>query len=359
MRSRIVAILATFALAFGLGVTGPAEAADPRGKLVGYSDAADGAIVPIYEYTPPKLTNAEKAKFGKVTKGVKRFKAAPPAPHAQASKRVSGPPWYHWAGGRQNVTADGIFANCNVPASTDPYLRPTGVPSAGVQGDVHSLCQLAVIENDFVSNRDIGEIGWVKSIDPAICPTGSRCLFGSHWVNGVHGGWNSSFTDNAANPVNLGKVLSATCAGGNTRFGVQYFNADWWLWFDECSTDATPGDWLGFYAGSLWSGSGGYTVAGTVSGFGEVASNNDSNPCSDMGNGDTPTATGTASRVGTVQLINAAAATNLTMWSNSNGHGSVPQAYTAVASNTPTTTYRFGGPGYTATNALPGVNGGC
>lgn len=352
------AVAALFALAGLSVVADPASAAPDPGKLVGYSDSADGKVVPVYQYTPPTLTKAQRAAgLKRMSKGVNSLKAPPPAPFNASQARLSGPPWYAYAGGNQWVTNEGMFANCNVPAASDPYLRPDNVPSAGVQGDTHSLCEIAVMDVSNGSTRDIVEIGWVKSRDTAVCPVGSRCLFVAHWVNGVFGGWNAGFVDNGANPTNVGKVLSATCAGGNSRFGRQYFNGDWWAWFDECSTDATPGDWLGYHPGSLWGGT--YTSSGFVDAFGEVASVNDSNMCSDMGNGDTPTALGAASRVGTAQLINASAAVGLGMHTNTTGHGATPQAYNAVASNTPTTTFRFGGPGWKANNTLPGNDGSC
>ena len=147
-------------------------------------------------------------------------------------------------------------------------------------------------------------------------------LFVFHWVNGIGTcydacGWvQVSATHMPGMPVTIGALA---------HYEIEYIKGNWWIGYQ--------GQWMGYFPGSLWSGS--FTRVGLTQWFGEVASAR-AVPMNDMGDGVRGSVTGSAS-INDITLVGGPTATP-------DGFTITNTAYYDVGHTGPTS-FRFGGPG--------------
>ncbi|BCJ32689.1 hypothetical protein Athai_01920 [Actinocatenispora thailandica] len=208
--------------------------------------------------------------------------------------------------GRQSVDTDGA-------AVTIDQAAPTLATA-----DYHSLAELAVQSAD---GQQIVEIGW--TVDRAVNngDTGPH-LFVYHWVDRQESCYNGCGFVPTSNTVHAGDPVTPGVAG---RYEIVHAAGQWQTWYD--------GTEVGYFPDSLWGN--GYTRAGLVQAFGEVAASSAA-PCTDMGNGTFGDASGSTAVSG-FALDNGSAPAQLSVADTNSAwydHG-----------GTTGTSFRFGGPG--------------
>lgn len=218
----------------------------------------------------------------------------------------------------------------------------------------HTLAEMAVQGPD---NNDRAEFGWTK--DPGVCASPSdptqACLFAFKAISGV-GGTYANFSDGFTD-VNLGgpNIGDAVVTGKTADFrivhactGTPTCTNAWWFWADLDTSDATPGNFVGYYLEDIWvsAGSTDFQTADLVQWFGEVASYKRDGVCTNMGSGSTPPSTSSAKMENLgLRAVGAGAGTFV----NGDPILSVdpePTWYNATAITTsPITSIRYGGDG--------------
>jgi len=166
-----------------------------------------------------------------------------------------------------------------------------GGHSGGLTGaeSFHTLVETAVQSAD---SQQIIEVGVTQ--DPSVNknPPGSSTgwygprVFVGAWVNGVFQGYNGGgFVPVSGTTI----VPGVTNLPANTAYVHHiWYSTDqdlWWIGFGT--------EWLGYFPGSMWTGatpSATFNRNGLTQIFWELASE-EAKPCSDLGNGDIPTAT--------------------------------------------------------------------
>lgn len=243
-RAALLAPLAATAVLVALSGSAPARADSP--------------------FDPPATSSADWAPVG-----VDSDKGAPPPAGVKPTARKAGSagaaadcekPCYFYNTGRQEVTNTGAYATAWIDK-----------PALAV-ADYHTLAELSV-QSSLNGIRQIVEIGW--TIDRDVNKDDNPHLFVYHWVNNVGGCYNGcGFVVSSDAKVQPGAALTP---GAAKRFGIQYFDGNWWVNYDNA--------WFGYFPGKLWSSqSVDFTTAGAYQLFGEVAAITDQ-PCTDMGNG--------------------------------------------------------------------------
>lgn len=173
---------------------------------------------------------------------------------------------YFYAATNQAVVTKGVYADVQI---AKPYLDST---------DFHTLHEIA-ISNDATTSgkRNIVEVGW--TVDKLVNNNSDEPhLFVFYWVNGVAQCYNGcGFVQYGGSTARAGMQLTP---GSIKKMGIQYFNNNWWISYDN--------KWVGYYPGTLWSAATPtaqtFTESNSSQLFGEVAANS-STPCTDMGTG--------------------------------------------------------------------------
>ena len=183
---------------------------------------------PIERWTP-------KGRPGQGSPLVQRASsAAPPSTTTAAS--------YYYAGAFQYVVSPGTSAFYTQHV---PWLMPS---------DSHSLAEMAV---QSVDRRQIVEVGWI--VDRAGYGDDNLHLFVYHWVNGVETCYNGcGWVQSSATRF---PGMKLTYDGTASQYMINFRDGNWWIGYQ--------GEWIGFFPGSLWSGT--YTAGGLIQWFGELA----------------------------------------------------------------------------------------
>jgi len=163
---------------------------------------------------------------------------------------------YYYAGAYQFVISQGSSAFLTQHL---PWLMPT---------DAHSLAEMAVQSTD---RRQIVEVGWIA--DRFGYGDENLHLFVYHWVNGVETCYNGCGWVQFSAARFPGMRLKND--GLASQYMIHYRDGNWWIGYQ--------GEWIGYYPGSLWSGT--YTSSGVIQWFGELAADPTVNPpLSSIGN---------------------------------------------------------------------------
>ena len=202
---------------------------------------------------------------------------APPLPPPVAAEPVPGVStkevYYHYAVGRQIAETDGVAASLTI-----------GKPSLARE-DWHTLAEVAVQSAD---GQQVVEVGW--TVDRATNGDEDPHLFVFSWVDGGPSCYNEcNFVPAKGASIKPGDTLTV---GTSKNFGIQHINGVWWVAYDS--------EWIGGFLDRTWDG--GFTRAGQVQLFGEVAASS-TKPCSEMGNGN-PVESTAAARIGSVVYVN-------------------------------------------------------
>lgn len=368
MRMRLMSILAGVAMVLGLGVAiTPAQAVSllavpaasfeptPPAPNPAWEQAAKAKKVQPWQYEPkgnPAVKNRKPVLSGPVDK---RFRAragsADPIPPSGASVYRN----YNVIQQAVGSPIDGTVADMTI---ADPYLN--------YASDWHSLMEGAVQDD----SGNIVEIGW--TVSPTQCPSepagSSPCLFGFTWVGGVPQGYSVGFVDSPTGDYSLGDQLPNPndSSGINFRI-VKDTSGNWWL---GAGVVTSPGYWVGYFPASQWAGA--FTQPTLLQWFTEVATTeaisptwNAPTPCSDAGNGYTPTSPngGTqAARILNIKTTTGAGSSSANATpSYFNSPATLPGTASAIyPTTTPATNaFRVGGPGWKGNNTLPGARDGC
>jgi hypothetical protein len=231
--------------------------------------AADtsGAVVPKARYGPKGRSNRTTCLKAENTP----FAPPPEPPDDSVAPKV----FFHYAVGSQAAETDGTYANITIGK---PALDKT---------DYHTLAEIAVQSAD---GQQIVEVGW--NVDRVVNGDDDPHLFVYHWVNRETSCYNGCGFVQYSGNIKPGDTLQY---GVTKKFGIQYFNGDWWVAFDS--------EWVGYFPEAIWNKkSVSFNRSGLVQIFGEVAAQTEK-PCTDMGNGQ-PAKEETAARVASVSLLN-------------------------------------------------------
>jgi hypothetical protein len=260
-----------------------------------------GSMIPEPEFAPKGYTARGK--------GLKKMRTTlvPPTPPAVTAQAAAAAPardvYFHYVDGTQIGETDGTWANLTIEK---PEL---------VQGDYHSLAELAVRSAD---SQHTVEVGW--TVDRSVNGDSDPHLFVYHWVDGTRTCYNSCGFTMYSKTVKPGDTLPV---GAQKRFGIQHSGNAWWIAYDS--------EWIGYFSDKNWSGK--YTKAGVTQWFGEVASATEV-PCSEMGNG-LSADKGNAARIGSITMTNGPAV---------QFEPTARSKYYSVNAKS-SETFRYGGPG--------------
>jgi hypothetical protein len=179
---------------------------------------------------------------------------------------------YTYAQGRQVGDLSGAAANLTIAS---PKVQP---------GDWHSLAEIAVQSLD---GQQVIEVGW--TVDRLVNDgSDDPHLFVFNWIDGGPQCYNGcGYIPAKGASIKPGDTLPL----GFKNFGIQHIGDGWWIAYDT--------EWIGMFPDSNWKG--GYTRAGQVQYYGEVASS-DPTTCTQMGNGNSPE-TSAAARFGSVVYV--------------------------------------------------------
>lgn len=345
MIRKLLAGLAASAALLAVGASAPAQAVSLLQPPVVASDSGGYATPPAFA-PQGKVLKGEGGQKGQPGKVVKLDKSSG---KMKASSALLTGPYYNYALARQILTgtqtSTGIAANLTVER---PYVE---------SGSGHSLAELAVQSAD---GQQTVEVGWRKTA------SGNTALFVYHWINGVGQGYQTGFTEyastcNAAGAICPGDLMTSVPTHTQLRFQITYSGGNWWIGYDTGQV-TQPGVWVGFFSGSRWSGASPaavFTEGKVLSGYFEAVHATKVNTCTDMGNGE-PTSSGTAARIGSLS-ITGLVGTTVNFGPTSILPSTTPTSvYSTQALDTPTTTMRAGGKGWSATGGTTGqVLNGC
>lgn len=221
------------------------------------------------------------------------------------------------------------------PAPTDALLS-LDVKNPGRDGDFHTLGEITA---QSLNQQQTVEIGW--NVDNGLYGDNLTHLFVSSFKNGSFQGYNGSnpaFTVcttalcGAAPIVAPGGALTSYVGAATPPvFSISYFGSAYWVKF--------AGSWIGFFAGSNWSGvSPAFTNIPLFQGFGEVAAAN-TVPCAKMGSGTKGSVITGAARMGNLTYAGTTATASFT------GNIVTNATYydTAFLSGTTTRSFAYGG----------------
>lgn len=187
--------------------------------------------------------------------------------------------------------------------------------------DAHTLGEIGVQSAD---NRQIVEIGW--HVDVLVNHDAQPRLFVFHWVDGQPTCYNGCGFVETSTTMKPGMRVTPGATGD---YAIELRGADWWLAYNGVD--------LGYFPGTLWPG--GFTTAGRVQWFGEVAAER-AEPCTEMGNGKKGVDPTAATMTDLVVVRPGGMRTPATA-----GVGTITApAYYDVGQTTPTS-FAFGGPG--------------
>jgi hypothetical protein len=341
------------------------------GGLVAVTPAAAAGTEPV----PPRLSAAAKRvaaapapqAWQYAPKGRPGLAKAPVPARFKPRPGTIAPPtppgttvFYDYTNVRQIInTVDGTAADLTI---ADPYNN--------YASDWHSIMQGAV--QDDHGNRV--EVGW--TVSPSLCPSepagSSPCLFAYSAEGGVGQGYGVGFVPYAGADYVLGDQLPNPNDSSGLNFRIVEAANEWWL---GVGVTTSPGYWVGYYPKTNWTDPGtdatnAFDQLTMFQWFTEVASTepinatwNATTPCSDAGNGITPTSPNggtTAARIVNVKTVTGATSANA-----SPTYGPVPttipsNAYAIYPTTTPATNgFRVGGAGWKGNNTVPGATGGC
>jgi hypothetical protein len=355
MRRLFAAVVA--ALAATVALAGPAPAApagtEPRPPAVKATDRV-APVEPVqgWQYAPKGYPGQPRTRVAKNYRA-RPGTIAPPTPPGTTV-------FYDYTNIRQIInTIDGTAADLTI---ADPYLN--------YASDWHSIMQGAV--QDDHGNRV--EVGW--TVSPSLCPSepagSSPCLFAYSAEGGVGQGYGVGFVPYTGADYVLGDQLPNPNDSSGLNFRIVETAGEWWV---GVGVTTSPGYWVGYYPKTNW------TTAGTdatdpfdqltmYQWFTEVASTepvnatwNATTPCSDGGNGITPTSPNGGSTA--ARIVNVKTLTGVTSANGSPTYGPVPttipsNAYAIYPTTTPATNgFRVGGAGWKGNNTVPGATGGC
>ena len=105
--------------------------------------------------------------------------------------------------------------------------------------------------------RQIVEVGWI--VDRTGYGDENLHLFVYHWINGVETCYNGCGWVQVSATRFPGMKLKYD--GSASQYMIQYRDGNWWIGYQ--------GEWIGYFPGSLWSGT--YTASGLIQWFGELA----------------------------------------------------------------------------------------
>lgn len=286
--------------------------------------------------TAPSLTPPKPTKHDKKTRGHKGIKGDGPVTHASGFSTLSScsGACYFYAGARRGgdsaTPVTGVASQVRVAQPAKDSV------------DYHSLAEISA-QKTIGGQQQIIEVGW--TVDPTV-NGGSTTphLFVYRWINGVGGNYNGSgWVDYASNATNAGSDVSADI-GTQPWMEIQYSGGNWWIFYKN--------NWIGYFPESLWTNAGvtGFNNTTFQQTFGEIAAAHDPT-CTDMGNGNFPSASGTYPGFGAdFYSLN----TN-----NGSGWAVTPYGSTVVSDSTKwdallinggngtPTSLRYGGPGAT------------
>lgn len=305
--------------------------------LLGAALAGAGVAAPAYAASGPQATPGDRVMVWskKVTKN------APPTTFSKSrttssSALLAGTP-YFYAGGAQDTSSIS-------PAVTTIGANFVGFgPYLDTAHDAHTLVESAVRKTPG-SNVGVVEAGVTK--DPLLYADSQPRLFVYAWdKNGAGVGYNTNFTLLSTRHITPGDVVT-----GNVTL-IWYYQASsnrWWLQVNG----STGSGYIGYYENSVFGTSFTFDKAGQYLAFGEIAQlpgGTRTFTCSDMGNGQVPSATSTA-YVGSVSYNGSGTNVNMTASPASTGFGTYHGTLR---------TFRYGGPGTDSLGNLPGNTGGC
>jgi hypothetical protein len=325
-------IAATFA-ALVIGVTGSLVVSDPAhgNGLVPIAKPA-----PVVEETRSAGTPPAPTKNDKPYKASKKEKAA--SKSLPSDFRTFACPCFSYAIARQimptGTSADGLAANLPVENN---YLKLTPAPA-----DYHTLAQL------HVKNASDEAIEFGITVDKSLFGDTQARLFAGYRKDGIWQGYGVGFVDYAANTTNTYGTAVDVVPGTQRRFEVKYSGGNWWLAYNLA--------WIGYIPGSAFGTPNTFINGNLFQAFLEVAHPNTSGQsCTDMGNG-LPVSSGTAARIGTVNL------TGLNPPGTPFAFTGSVDPSTAIGYNVSYqggNTWRAGGPGANAALTGVGTTGSC
>lgn len=256
-----------------------------------------GATRPVAKWAPK----------GRAPISTTTARVAPPDPPATGDEEdgENDGVYYSYGVGTQFGETEGTWANIHVTK-----------PEVGAN-DIHSLAEITVQSAD---ESDAVEVGWMVS--RGVNGDADPHLFVFRWIDDQPGCYNACGWTQYSSTVKPGDTLPVE---GQKRFGIQFFEGNWWVAYNS--------EWIGYFSGSLWGNQ--WTKGGVTQWFGEVAAGSASS-CTDMGNGEFADSS-TASRVGSI--------------SQTNGPEPVASVRTRFGDGRYSTlslsdrTFRFGGPG--------------
>lgn len=329
IRRRLVAFAAGISLVAGLvGV-----AASPANAAPEASAPVTTAVQPAKPARQLDVPPAPDAKRDKKQKGVtpsKGGKGIAPLSDEITTKAACASPCFSYASARRNVPTAPFVAASTGLRVVKPALQA---------GDFHSLAEMSVQKGN-----DIIEVG--ITVDPGVNSGSSDPhLFVSGWYdNGGVRTWCGSYnggcgyTDYGGNPVNAGANVIGNLNSQPQTF-VQYWAGNWWISYN--------GGWIGYFPADMAHGRTSFTDATVVQTFGEVATTRLPS-CTDMGNGNFPSASGSYPSFG-------ADFYNLNTSGVTGGWTGVPYTNTIITDPSKwnlmiigTSSARYGGPGAAA-----------
>jgi len=174
---------------------------------------------------------------------------------------------YLYAGVYQYVDSRGMSATLT---QHRPFLA---------SNDFHTLVEIAAQSRD---GRQIVEVGW--TVDRGLNGDSKARLFVFHWIDGQPTCYNGCGWEQYSSTVYPGVALKTSTQGVPATYTIYEYLGNWWIGYG--------GQWMGYFPGSRWDGR--YTQSNLLRWFGEVAAA-DSTPCTDMGNGNFGSVSGSAS----------------------------------------------------------------
>lgn len=234
---------------------------------------------------------------------------------------------YYYGNAYEYVTADGGGMTFDVEAPLNFEGEDGG----------HTIDEIAV-EKDGGSDLTDVEMGWSVSFDQ--WGDTDTHLFVYHWINGAETCYDACNWQQYSSTYAPGMSLSAL-VGTPVYMGWVHANSAWWAWFND--------EWLGYFNDTEWSG--GFTQAGLIQWYGEVASSNGVPPRSQMGNGLFAEKTASATMA---TMCSANASKWICSYDDGQSAGATVPSFYDIESNTSYGAARYGGPGATAT-AVPEV----
>ena len=343
----LVGLAAVVAL-LALGGVGTAQAADSGDSVIdwtftkgGGQNVIDWTLLPPSPTPPPGLPS----DYAPAGKHANKGQPLVSTKTRTSSTLLADDVYYTYVQGAATLANDGIYANGTI---ANPAIHTGALPQDG-QG-THSLMELAATRS-IGGKRQIVEVGWTK--DPVICSSnpGYPCLFVFNWVDDQPGCYNGcGFVQYTGTGSTVAGSTLQSSVGLTKKFGIVFFNNAWWIAYDT--------GWVGYFPLTDWTSVNPalstFTQADYWQAFGEVASINDSTPCSDMGSGDQGS-TGVSGS--TVPRWSSATFQTGTVFPSFTYSSTDPVAYSYAGPSA--RSFYLGGPGRNAAGTGTGTKGAC